>query len=123
LSFHRRGVGAKTGQSAPRIVFLSAIFIAVLSTAWVVGHDLLAPDTSVDRYHGMVRLAPDRQGQCEQFELDNKTGLMQPKGATPCGYDITTAVPARSTGPGPGPGSGSGPMGRLNGISDHFKAR
>jgi hypothetical protein len=118
-SLHRRGVaakaGQKTGQSTPRIIFLSAVFAAVLSTAWFVGRDLLAPDTGVDRYRGLVRLAPDRQGQCEQFELDNKTGLMWPKGATPCGYDITTAVPARS--------EGSGAMGRLNGISDHFKSR
>jgi hypothetical protein len=121
LSFHRPGIEAKTGQSTPRIVFLSVVFVAVLSTAWWVGHDLLMPDASVDRYRGMVRLAPDRQGQCEQFELDNRTGLIQPKGATPCGYDITTAVPARSAGP--GSASGSGTMGRLNGISDHFKPR
>jgi hypothetical protein len=118
LSFQRRGIEANTGQSAPRIILLSAIFIAVLSTAWVVGRDLLAPDTSVDRYRGMVRLAPDRQGQCEQFELDNRTGLIQPKGAIPCGYDITTSVPARSAG-----SASSGTMGRLNGISDHFKPR
>ena len=117
LGLQRQGIEAKTGQSTSRIVLLSAIFIAVLSTAWLVGRDLLAPDAAIDHYRGMVRLAPDRQGQCEQFELDNKTGLMQPKGATPCGYDITTAVPARPV------GSGSGPMGRLNGISDHFKAR
>lgn len=116
-SFHQRGTEAKTGQSAPRIMLLSAIFIAVLSTAWVVGRDLLAPDGGVDRYRGMVRLAPDRQGQCEQFELDNRTGLIQPKGAIPCGYDITTAVPPRAG------GSASGTMGRLNGISDHFKPR
>jgi hypothetical protein len=94
------------------------MFMAVLSTAWMVGRDLLAPDTTVDRYRGMVRLAPDRQGQCEQFELDNRTGLIQPKGATPCGYDITTAVPARGGGSAP-----VGSMNRLNGISDHFKAR
>jgi hypothetical protein len=120
-SFHRPGIESKTGQSAPRIIFLSVIFFAVLSTAWLVGRDLLAPDTGVDHYRGMVRLAPDRQGQCEQFELDNRTGLIQPKGATPCGYDITTSVPARSAGP--GSGSASGTMGRLNGISEHFKPR
>jgi hypothetical protein len=119
LSLLQRGIEAKTGQSALRIVFLSAIFVAVLSTAWLVGRELLAPDSEVDRYRGMVRLAPDRQGQCEQFELDNRTGLIQPKGATPCGYDITTAVPARAA----GSTSESGTMGRLNGISDHFKGR
>jgi hypothetical protein len=119
LGLQRQGIESKTGQSTSRIALLSAIFIAVLSTAWFVGRDLLAPDATVDRYLGMVRLAPDRQGQCEQFELDNKTGLMQPKGAVACGYDITTSVPARPA----GPGSTSGTMGRLNGISDHFKGR
>jgi len=87
----------------------------VLSTASLVGRDLLAPDARDEHYRGLVRLAPDHQRQCKQFELDNKTGLMWPKGATPCGYDITTPVPARS--------EGFGSMGRLNGISDHFKSR
>ncbi len=119
LRFHRRALEAKTGQSAPRIVALSAIFVAVLSTAWMVGRDLLAPDTSGDRYRGLVRLAPDRDGQCAQFELDNRTGLIHPKAAIPCGYDITTSVPTRSGGPN-GP---AGSMGRLNGISDHFRPR
>ena len=114
-SLHRRGVQAKTGQSVPRIVAISAIFLAVLSTAWVVSRNFIGPHNAVDRYRGFVRLAPDREGQCEQFELDNKTGLMWPKGSTPCGHDITTAVPARS--------EASGSMGRLNGISDHFKSR
>ena len=114
-TLHRRGTQGKTGQSAPRIIFLSGVFVAVLSTAWMVGRDLLAPPSTVDRYRGLVRLAPDHEGQCAQFELDNKTGLMWPKGATPCGHDITTSVPARS--------EGSGSMGRLNGISDHFQPR
>jgi hypothetical protein len=117
LSLHRRAIEAKTGQSAPRIILLSVIFTAVLSTALLVGRDLLAPDGGVDRYRGLVRLAPDREGQCEQFELDNRTGLIQPKAAIPCGYDITTSVPTRSA------GSESGTMGRLNGISDHFRSR
>lgn len=115
LSFQRHGIEPKAGQSVPRIIFLSAIFIGLLGTAWLIGRDFLAPDIGADRYRGMVRLAPDRQGQCEQFELDNKTGLMQPKGATACGYDITTtAVPPRPAGP--------GSMGRLNGIAEHFKS-
>ena len=112
-----RDIQAKTGQSGPRIMLLSAIFVAVLGTGWWVGRDLLAPSTGGDRYRGLVRLAPDREGQCEQFDLDNKTGLMHPKGATPCGYDITTSVR------GPGRSDASGSMGRLQGISDHFKSR
>jgi hypothetical protein len=125
LSFHQRGIEAKTGQSAPRIIFLSAMFVALLSSAWLVGRDLLAPDSGLDRYRGLVRLAPDREGQCEQFELDNRTGLIQPKAAIPCGYDITTSVPTRSAVPAAGSaaGSESGTMGRLNGISDHFRSR
>jgi hypothetical protein len=113
LRSDRRDIQAKTGQSTSRIIFLSAIFIAMLSTAWLAGRDIPAPDP--DRYRGMVRLAPDQEGRCQQFELDNKTGLIQPKGTTPCGYDdITSAVPAPS---------GAGSMGRLNGIVDHFKSQ
>lgn len=112
---HQRGARGRTGQSAPRIAAISAIFIAMLSTAWLIGREFLTPKTSdpAERYRGTVQLAPDHQGRCEQFELDNRTGFMWPKGATPCG-DITTALaPPRST----------GPVERLNGIADHFKGR
>jgi hypothetical protein len=110
-----RGASGRTGQSASRIAAISAIFLAMLSTAWLIGQRIFAPDAPVpaDRYKGMVQLAPDHEGRCAQFELDNRTGYLWPKGAPPCG-DITTAMPARSD---------DGPLGRLNGISGHFKGR
>jgi len=110
-----RGASARTGQSASRIAAISAIFVAILSTTWLIGRQILTPSAPIpaDIYKGMVQLAPDHDGRCERFELDNRTGYMWPKGATPCG-DITTAVPTSST---------DGPLGRLNGIADHFKGR
>ena len=115
-SIHGRGLQAITGQSGLRILVVSAIFAAVLSTAWLVGREYIMPGARdrADRYRGVVRLSPDKQGQCELFELDNNTGFMSPKGTTPCDYDITTALPSRST---------DGPLGRLNGITGHFKSR
>jgi hypothetical protein len=112
---HKRGAQGRAGQSATRIVLISAIFLATLSTAWLVGRGLFAPSAPVpaDIYVGQVQLAPDQEGRCARFELDNRTGFMWPKGDARCG-EVTTAVPARSS---------DGPMGRLNGIADHFKGR
>jgi len=110
----KRGAQARTGQSASRTILVSALFLATLSTAWLVGRELFAPaPVPVDRYKGVVQLAPDHDGRCARFELDNRTGYMWPKGEAPCG-DITTALPGRS---------GDGTLGRLNGIADHFKGR
>jgi hypothetical protein len=111
----KRGAQGRTGQSASRIILISALFVATLSTALLVGRELLAPSAPApaDRYKGVVQLAPDHDGRCARFELDNRTGYMWPKGDAPCG-DIATALPA---------GSGDGTLGRLNGIADHFKGR
>jgi hypothetical protein len=86
----------------------------MLSTAWLIGRGFLVRETSdpAERYRGLVWLAPDSEGRCEQFELDNRTGYMLPKGATPCA-GVTTALTPRQ----------AGPLGRLNGIADHFKGR
>jgi hypothetical protein len=93
---------------------MSAILLAILSTALLVGRQLIASrtPTAAERYRGLVQLAPDHEGRCALFELDNRTGLMWPKGDTPCG-DITTAIPSRS----------SGSLDRINGIAEHFKRR
>ncbi len=112
---HKQGAQARAGQSASRIILISAIFVAVLSTAWLVGRGFFSPSAPVpaDIYKGMVQLAPDHDGRCERFELDNRTGFIWPKGVAPC-RDITAAAPARS---------GDGPLGRLNSIADHFRGR
>jgi hypothetical protein len=110
-----RGASRRSGQSTSRIAAISAIFLAIISTTWLIGRQILAPSAPVpaDRYKGLVQLAPDNEGRCAQFELDNKTGYLWPKGSTPCG-DITTALPARSP---------DGTLGRLNGIANHFRGQ
>jgi hypothetical protein len=108
-----RGDRGRTGQSASRIVLICAIFVAVLSSAWLIGREFIGPSTldSADRYRlGVVQL------RCEKFELDNETGVMRPKGVAAQCDDVRTALPSRS-------GAGAGPAGRLNGISEHFKPR
>lgn len=104
--------GARAGQSTSRIVFVSTIFGALLAIAALGGfvfHD--NPVVSVDHYRrGVVQYAPDENGQCERFEFDNQTGLIQPKGATEC--DASASAPSRSTGSG----------GTLGGIRDYFRS-
>jgi hypothetical protein len=112
-SVDKRGDRARTGQSTSRIVLICAIFVAVLSSAWLIGREFIVPSTldSADKYRrGVVQL------RCEEFELDNETGEMRPKGVAAQCDDIRTALPSRS-------GGGAGPVGRLNGISEHFKPR
>jgi hypothetical protein len=111
---HKRIARGSTGQSASQVLLISGILLAILSTAWLVGRQLVASGTPApaDRYRGVVQLAPDREGRCAMFELDNRTGYMWPKGDAPCG-DITAAVPFRS----------GGSLDRLKGIAEHFKAR
>jgi hypothetical protein len=111
---HNRRERGRTGQSASHVVLISAILLAILSTAFLVGRQLVAPNTPApaERYRGLVQLAPDHEGRCALFELDNRTGYMWPKGDTPCG-DITTSLPS---------GSG-GSLDRIQGIAEHFKKR
>jgi hypothetical protein len=96
------------------VLVISAILLAILSTALLVGRQLVATSTPVpaERYRGLVQLAPDHDGRCPLFELDNRTGFMWPKGDTPCG-DVTTSLPS---------GSG-GSLDRIQGIAEHFKRR
>ncbi len=111
---HQRSAHARTGQSASRVVVVSAVFVAVLATAWVIGRDFVVSGTPVssDMYRGLVQLAPDEQGRCDQFEYNNKTGWIRPKGSMRCN-EMTTALPSRS----------SDSLRRLYGISDYFKSR
>jgi hypothetical protein len=111
---HKRGAHGRTGQSASHVVLISAILLAILGTALLVGRQLVVYSTPApaERYRGLVQLAPDHDGRCALFELDNRTGFMWPKGDTPCG-DITTALPSRS----------GGSIQRLNGIAEHFRGR
>jgi hypothetical protein len=107
----RRGNSTR-GQSGSRVLLTVALLVVMLSGVWLIGRDYVmrsAPE-SPDRYLGIVQLAPDRQGRCERLELDNRAGVMRAAGSTRCG-DIVSSIP------------GTGSVGRLNGISDYFKAR
>ncbi len=110
---HRHHPKSGTGQSAARVLFIVVLFVLLFATEWLItGSNFFVPSAPepVDRYIGIVQLAPDQQGRCEQFELDNKAGWLRAKGYARCD-DIVSSVD-KPTG---------GPLGRLNGIVEHFK--
>ncbi len=98
----------KRGQSTPRIVVSVSLFLAVLGAGWLIGRQLMLSSTPIPR--GVVRL------NCEQFELDNETGALRPRGVAAQCDDIRTMPP-------PGPGGGAGPIGRIHSIGEQFKSR
>ena len=116
MTFQKPGARGRRSQSAFRVLLVSAVFVVLLVTASLIGRDFVkpvAPDTPApaERYRGVVQLAPNEQGRCEQFEFDNATGSITPKGSMGCD-DRTAALPSRSV----------GSLGRLNGISEYFKS-
>ena len=121
----KRSVRPSSGQSIFRIVLLSTIFIGGIAAASMIGrHFVVLPDAPApaDRYSGVVQLAPDNQGRCQQFEFDNHDGSMRPKLSTSCN-DIDappTSSVVRMNGNSDAPSAGS--VGRMNGISDYFKS-
>jgi hypothetical protein len=108
------GGQARTGQSIFRILLVVAMFMAVFTTALILGREVITPSAppSPDVYRGAVQLAPNKKGLCDKFELANQTGTMRWKGSERCS-EVTTAVP----------GQASGSVERLNAISEHFRSR
>ncbi len=96
------------------IILLAAYCIALLVGGATIGRFVVQSSFSQtvsehsDTYRGVIQLAPDRQGRCEQIELDNKSATLMPKGSGQCEY----VLPAPAT---------RGTMGRINGIGDYFK--
>ncbi len=109
---HQRHLHGETEQSASRILLVVILLVLVLASGWLAGRNLFFPQDHepTDRYLGLVQLAPDEQGHCEQFELDNRSGVLRPKGASRC-LDITASAP------------GGGPVGRLHGIREYFRSK
>lgn len=106
----KRGVRPSSGQSIFRVGLLFTMFVGGIAAASMIGRNFaVVPDAPApaDRYSGVVQLAPDHHGRCQQFEFDNRIGSMRPKLSTSCN-DMAT----------PAPGS----RGRLNSISDYFKS-
>jgi hypothetical protein len=108
---HKFSARARTGQSASRVLFVAAIFAALLSSAAMVGYKLITPEKPIspDRYRGVVQLGPDERGECPRFEFDNRTGRMRRQNETWC--DETAVRPDRAASPGP-----------FSGVRDYFRS-
>ena len=128
-----------TGQTASRVFAVVLCFVVVIASAWFVNPSIFqamtrtrAPASApagasmkADRYIGLIQLAPNQQGRCEQFELDNRTAILRPKGAGTCLDDaapVATSNADRSATHSNAPPPGE-PSGRIKGIGDYFKAR
>ncbi len=113
-SAHQRGDQGKNGQSTSRIIVISALFLAVLGTAWLIGREFVVSDIAAleQQYRGVVQLTPDEQRRCEQFEYDNRTGYLQPKGVAPCKDTINISRSRSPT-----------TQRQLGGIIEYFKSR
>ena len=110
----RRGAPARAGQSASRVILISAIFGLLLVSASLAGYGFVThgkPDVSADHYRrGTVQYAPDEKGQCERFEFDNQTGEIRQQGATGCDPNASAPPPSVDSG------------GTLGGIRDYFRS-
>ncbi len=70
----RSGAKTSSGHSGGRVLLGIAALAAVISTAGLVGRKFVsATPEAVDQYRGMLRLALDGPGWCEQLEYDNRT--------------------------------------------------
>lgn len=133
-SLQRHRTQSGTGQSAFRVVVVVSCFVIMIASAWLINRSIfqgIAPtrapangSTKGDSYLGIIQLAPNYQGRCEQFELDNRSATLTAKGAGAC-LDATATVPAPAADPStipPNSRPSVGPAGRMKGIGDYFKA-
>jgi len=99
-------------QSPLRVAVIVVLLVAVFAVEWLATHhhDVAFASAPAD-YSGLVQLAPDEQGRCEQFQLDNMSGLMTPVGVARCD-DVMTARPPDTE-----------VYRRLNAIKRHFNPR
>src|SRR5689334_22442511 len=111
--FQRRRASAKAPHSARRPIIIAGVFFGLLAAGLLIGQApiLRSPHVPPDMYRGVVLLAPDKHGPCEQFEYDNKTGWAAAKTSRPCDEE---PLPSRL------PGSTAG---RLTGMGDQFRSK
>ena len=139
-SLQRHRTQAGTRQSAFRIFVVALWSVLMVASGLLISRNFFQRSGSIrtsipaDSYLGVIQLAPDQHGRCEQFELDNKSAVLKAKGSAPC-LDITATVSRPNSGPsvappasgpsGSPPNSGplGGSIGRMNGIGNHFKTR
>jgi hypothetical protein len=106
-------VRARGAVNRRRALFVIALFAALLASAAMFGFKLVTPPRPIapDQYRGVVQLAPNERGECERFELDNRTGIMRRQGGTWC-REAPAAPSDTSRSPGP-----------LGGVHDYFRSR
>ncbi len=98
-------------QSVFRISVIVVLFTTLIAVEWLFTHEHEDRTVAVPRdYSGLIRLAPDQEGRCQQFQMDNMSGLLTPIGTARCDGRPKTPDPV-------------GPRERLNAISDYFKSR
>jgi hypothetical protein len=112
VAIRKRGAQARAGHSRARVALACGVFIALLAAAGLAGHGFsikpnMPPPGS--QYRGIVQLAPGHGGECERFELDNRTGILRPQTQVPCG--ATTGASPQST----------EAVGPLTGVRRYFK--
>ena len=106
-------------QSTHHGALATLCFLIVLGAGWMIGPALRSSPrsesapSSESRYKGVVQLTPDHRNRCEEFELDNRSVTLTPKGMQECRQSSETNI-APQTG---------GSIGRVNGIASHFKSR
>ena len=115
----KRYLPAERGRVGPRVLATVSLLALTLATAWFarsqfatpVAPPAVAPVAAIpaERYLGVVQLAPDAQGRCEQFEIDNRAGVLRSKGQVRCD-DITATTRA---------GASRGP---LQNVGGYFKS-
>ena len=111
--FERRRASSRARHTAGRAVTLAGIFFGVLAAGLLIGRAVVlrSPPATRDMYRGVVLLPPDKQGPCEQFEYDNKTGWSAAKTSRPCDDDPLPSRLPEST------------AGRLTGMGDQFRSK
>jgi len=122
-NLRKRNLPGHTNQFVQVMVVTVSLFVLTLATAWFVR----APDvpTAVariaapaatgpaEKYLGTVQLAPDQEGRCEQFEIDNRAGVLKSKGPAKCN-DVTAATTTTTGRRVPG--------GALQGVGGYFRS-
>lgn len=105
-----------------------ALLGVTLASGWlavrqIAGRDNVAPD----RYVGTVQFAPDRQGRCAQYDLDNRATPLTLKGPGQCS-DLPVAARGGGTATSDDGAAAdaaarraSEGLGRLQSIKDHFR--
>jgi len=117
-----RGTSGAKKQSAHRVALSALCFFIVLGAGWMIGPAVLSSPPPESRYMGVVQLPRDRQNRCQEFELDNRSATLTPRGFRECPGSSGTDV-APQTGGSPTPQTTGGSVGRINGIASHFKSR